>query len=85
MMKQELTHTQKLELVPIYGTGILEDDKILCCLNCQYYDFEDSTQQVCSNQNNNQLNDDNVLNEKRWYRMMVTPNFYCNEYKKAEL
>lgn len=84
-MNDKLTHSQKLELVPIYGNAILEDDKTKCCLNCTHYDFEDISQQICKNENNNQLNDDNELNEKRWYRMMVTPDFYCNQYKKVEI
>ena len=44
------------------------------CLNCTHYDFEDSSEQICRNINNHQLLEGN------WYKMMVTPDFGCNEW-----
>lgn len=46
------------------------------CVTCSHYDFEDDTQQICTNINNYQLLDEN------WYKMMVTPDFCCNEWEK---
>jgi len=78
----KLTKEQKLELVPIYGNAILEDDIEEICLTCKHYDFEDNSEQICNNVNNYQLNDDNEANEKRYYKMMVTTNFGCKEWVK---
>ena len=50
------------------------------CANCKWYDFGDESMQICDNVNNNQLNDDNEFSEARWYKMMVTPDFCCNEW-----
>jgi hypothetical protein len=80
---KKLTYQERLGLVPVYGNAILEDHIDLCCLNCSHYDFSDDSQQICNNTNNNQLNDDNADNEARWYKMMVTPDFCCNEWEKA--
>lgn len=51
------------------------------CANCTYYDFEEESMQICNNINNHQLNNDNELGEDRWYKMMVTPSFCCNEWE----
>jgi len=75
--KTSLSRDEKLELVPIYGNAILEDDIVWCCGNCKHYDFEDNSMQICNNENNHQLL------ENKWYKMMVTPDFCCNEYKKV--
>lgn len=74
--KKEMTYNEKLNLVPIYGNVILEDDIYWCCGNCKYYDFEDNSMQICSNINNHQM-----LKKDKWFKMMVTPDFCCNEYE----
>ena len=75
---ENLTFDQKLEII-----AFLEAEINLCCLNCRHYDFEDSSEQICDNINNHQMIDDNEFNEKRVYKMMVTPDFCCNEWEKA--
>ena len=76
-----MTYEEKLHLVPLYGNAILEDDIKESCLTCTHYDFEKDNLQICNNENNQQMNDDNEQNEKRWYKMMITPDFCCNEWK----
>lgn len=52
------------------------------CATCKHYDFEEESMQTCLNIHNLQLNDDNPTQEEKWYRMMVTPSFGCNEWDK---
>ena len=59
---------------------IFNDIESQVCANCKFYDFEDSSEQICNNINNNQLNDDNEQRDTRWYKMMITPDFCCNEW-----
>jgi len=54
---------------------------IKLCANCKYYSFKEYSMQECLNINNYQLNDDNELSEERWYTMMVTPDFGCNQWE----
>lgn len=71
----KMTYEEKLLLVPIYGNVILEEDMVWCCGNCKHYDFGSDSMQICNNENNHQM-----LKEGKWFKMMVTPAFCCNEW-----